>query len=241
MRKASQMVAKVLQELKERVKPGKTTMELNRYAEHRIKELGGKPAFKGYRGFPECLCVSINDEVVHGIPSSVRRIQDGDLVSLDFAAFYEGYCGDAAITVPVGEVSEDAKSLMRVTQAALYEGIAQGRTGGRLGDVSSAIQRYVEKEGFSVVREMVGHGIGKKMHEEPHVPNFGEPGTGPELKSGMTLAIEPMVNAGSYQIKFMEDGWTVKTVDGSLSAHFEHTIVVTANGPEILTTGEFIG
>ncbi|HEX9756757.1 MAG TPA: type I methionyl aminopeptidase [Nitrospiria bacterium] len=234
MTSASKIVAEVLLTLKEMVAPGVTTLDLDRVAEEKIKNLGGTPAFKGYRGFPSTLCVSVNDQVVHGIPSR-RVLKDGDIIGLDLGAIWEGYFGDSAMTLPVGGVNQEVQRLMDVTRQSLYEGIQQIRNEGRLSDVSHAIQTCVEKSGFSVVRDFVGHGIGRSLHEEPQVPNFGKPDSGPRLKIGMVLAVEPMVNAGTYHVKVLEDQWTVVTEDGSLSAHFEHTIALTEFGAKILT------
>lgn len=234
IRKSCQLVAQTLEALKELIKPGVTTEELDRFAEEFIRRKGGIPAFKGYRGYPKTLCVSVNEEVVHGIPDK-RRLKEGDIVSLDLGVVIDGYYGDAAITVAVGEVSELAKRLIKVTEEALYKGIEQARPGNRLTDISHVIQKHVEAAGFSVVREFVGHGIGRQLHEDPQVPNFGPPNRGPRLEVGMVLAIEPMVNAGTWQVRVTENGWTVVTADGGLSAHFEHTVAITSNGPEILT------
>lgn len=217
------------------VEPGKTTEELNEVAEKLIQEWGAVPAFKGYRGFPKSICASINEEVVHGIPSLSRKLNIGDIVSIDVGIYKCGYYGDSAVTIPVGEISPSAKKLLQVTQEALRRGIDRARVGYRLFDISYAVQSYVEKEGFSVVRDFVGHGIGKEMHEDPQVPNFGEPGRGLRLKAGMVLAIEPMVNAGGPEVMVLPDRWTVVTRDGSLSAHFEHTVAITEEGPQILT------
>ncbi len=235
MRRSNAIVAEVLARLRETIKPGITTLELDRLAENLCRKKGAKPAFKGYRGYPFSLCVSINEEVVHGFPSKKRVLKEGDIVSLDFGVLYDGYYGDAAITVPVGEISERAKRLLRVTEEALYKGIEQAVVGKRLGDISSAIQRYVEAHGYSVVRQFVGHGIGRALHEDPQVPNFGKPGRGIKLKEGMVLAIEPMVNEGTYEVEILADGWTAVTKDRKLSAHFEHTVAITQNGPEILS------
>lgn len=234
IRRSCQLVAQTLEALKGLIKPGVTAEELDRFAEEFIRKRGGVPAFKGYRGYPKTLCVSVNEEVVHGIPDK-RRLKEGDIVSLDLGIVIDGYYGDAAITVAVGEVSELAKRLIKVTEEALYKGIEQARPGNRLTDISHAIQRHVEEAGFSVVREFVGHGIGRQLHEDPQVPNFGPPNRGPRLEAGMVLAIEPMVNAGTWQVRISENGWTVVTADGGLSAHFEHTVAITSNGPEILT------
>jgi methionyl aminopeptidase len=234
IRKSSQLVARTLKYLRAFVREGISTEELDRLAEEYIKRHGGIPAFKGYRGYPRSLCVSVNEEVVHGIPGK-RRLKEGDVVSLDLGVLMEGYYGDAAITVPVGKVSELAKRLIKVTEEALYKGIEKARPGNRLSDISHAIQTHVEKAGFSVVREFVGHGIGKQLHEEPQVPNFGPPNRGPRLEPGMVLAIEPMVNTGTWEVRILSNGWTVVTADGGLSAHFEHTVAITDNGPEILS------
>jgi methionyl aminopeptidase len=237
MRQAGRVVATVLDILSRRVKPGMKTKELDIIAAKEIEKLGAKPSFKGYRGFPANLCVSVNDEVVHGIPGE-RVLREGDIVSLDFGAIYEGFQGDAAITVGVGEVGVKAKELMKTTEGGLKAGIAAARAGGRLGDISAAIQNYAESRGYSVVREYSGHGIGREMHEEPQIPNFGLPGTGPLLQKGMTIALEPMVNMGGWRTRVGDDQWTVLTADGSLSAHFEHTIAITDGEPEVLTTVE---
>ncbi|MFQ5596624.1 MAG: type I methionyl aminopeptidase [Nitrospiria bacterium] len=231
---ASRMVANALQALKAYMKPGMTTKMLDTFVEERIREQGGMPAFKGYHDFPATLCVSINEEVVHGIPSD-KIIKDGDIVGLDLGAIYEGFYGDSAITVPVGEVAEEILRLLRVTEASLYAGIDQGREGGRLSDISHAIQSCVEKDGYSIVTDFVGHGIGRSLHEEPQIPNFGPKGQGPRLREGMVFAIEPMVNMGKHHVSVQDDGWTAVTTDGSLSAHFEHTIAITKDGPTILS------
>jgi len=211
-----------------------TTRQLDVYAEELARQRGASPAFKGYRGYPYSLCISVNEVVVHGMPSE-RRLKEGDIVSLDFGVCYHGYYGDAAITVPVGKVSDEALRLMRITEEALYCGIEAAKPGNRLGDISAAVQQYVEAAGFSVVRDFVGHGIGTKLHEDPQIPNFGVPGRGVLLKEGMVLAIEPMVNAGTYRVKILDDGWTVVTSDKRLSAHFEHSVAITAKGPDILS------
>jgi len=234
IKKSSQLVARALKYLKAFIREGVSTEELDRLAEEYIKRHGGIPAFKGYRGYPRSLCVSVNEEVVHGIPGK-RRLKEGDIVSLDLGVLMDGYYGDAAITVPVGKVSELASKLIKVTEEALYRGIEMARPGNRLSDISYAIQNHVEKAGFSVVREFVGHGIGKELHEEPQVPNFGPPNRGPRLEPGMVLAIEPMVNTGTWEVRILPNGWTVVTADGGLSAHFEHTVAITDNGPEILS------
>ncbi len=234
MRRSNRIVAQILWKLKEMIRPGITTRELDKVAERSIREAGGTPAFKGYRGYPNTLCASVNEEVVHGIPGP-RRLKEGEIVSLDLGIYLDGYYGDAAITVPVGEVNQEAAKLMVVTQQALHQGIEQAKDGNRLLDISHAIQSYVESAGFSVVREFVGHGIGHSLHEDPQVPNFGPPHHGPRLKSGMVLAIEPMINVGTWEVRVLTDGWTVVTADGSLSAHFEHTIAITDGEPNILS------
>jgi methionyl aminopeptidase len=238
MRRANVVVAEVLQALKGRVTPGVTTLELDALAEEITLEKNAIPAFKGYsvagRIFPRCLCVSINEEIVHGIPSN-RPLRDGDIVGLDYGVIYDGFYGDSAVTVGVGKVSEEAARLMAVTEQALYKGIEQLHAGKRLGDLGFAVQQTAESAGYSVVRAFVGHGIGKKLHEEPPVPNYGEPDRGVRLREGMVLAIEPMVNAGGYEVEIKEDGWTAVTKDGSLAAHFEHSVAVTRNGPVILS------
>ncbi|MBW2039928.1 MAG: type I methionyl aminopeptidase [Deltaproteobacteria bacterium] len=234
MRQSNRLVAQVLRKLKEAIKPGISTKELDQIAERSIRKGGGTPAFKGYRGYPASLCVSVNEEVVHGIPGP-RRLKEGDIVSLDLGVYLHGYYGDAAITVPVGKVSQEATMLQEVTQQALYKGIEQARSGKRLFDISHAIQSWVESFGLSVVRDFVGHGIGRDLHEDPQVPNFGPPHHGPRLLPGMVLAIEPMINIGTWEIKVLRDGWTVVTSDGSLSAHFEHTVAITDAGPDILS------
>ncbi|NLW55345.1 MAG: type I methionyl aminopeptidase [Firmicutes bacterium] len=238
MRKAGEITARILSRVAQQIEPGITTQELDDLAEAAAREFDVKPAFKGYQGFPASICVSVNDQVVHGIPGS-RRLEKGDIVGLDFGVVYQGYYGDAALTVAVGEISPEHRKLLKITQEALWKGLAQARAGNRVSHVSRAIQEYVEKNGFAVVRDFVGHGIGQAMHEEPQVPNFVDPyrlGFDPVLKPGMTLAIEPMVNAGTAQVKIdRKDRWTVRTVDGSYSAHFEHTVLVTEGEPEVLT------
>lgn len=234
LRISNRIVAEILAELRQRVKPGETTRGLNRLSEELSRKNRVIPAFKGYRGYPFALCTSVNGEVVHGMPSD-RPLLTGDILSLDFGVIYKGYYGDAAITVPVGNVSATATRLMSVTEQGLYNGIEQALAGNRLGDISAAVQGCVEAAGFSVVRDFVGHGIGKSMHEDPQIPNYGVPGRGIELRPGMVLAIEPMVNEGGYRVKVLSDGWTVVTEDGSLSAHFEHSVAITENGPEILS------
>ena len=238
MRAAGRLVADVLTELGALVAPGVTTAELDVVAEERIRAAGAIPAFKGYHGYPATICASINDEVIHGIPSGRRILNEGDIVSIDVGASLDGYYGDHAVTVAVGPVSEEAAMLLRVTEESLYKAIERVRVGGRISDIGHAVQQHVEAYGLSVVREFVGHGIGQRMHEEPQVPNYGEPGRGPRLAEGMVLAIEPMVNAGKPAVKVLGDGWTAVTRDSSLSAHFEHTVAVTADGPWILTARE---
>ena len=235
IRASSRLVAETLQRLSEAIRPGRTTIELDRLAESCVTKHGAVPAFKGYRGFPASVCVSINEEVVHGIPSSSRRLEEGDIVSLDFGVLKDGYYGDAALTVPVGDVSDEAQRLLRIARESLYNGIDQAKEGAHLGDISHAIQKHAEGAGYFVVRAFVGHGIGAHLHEAPQVPNFGPPGQGPTLRPGMVLAIEPMVNAGTHDVRTLDDKWTVVTADRSLSAHFEHTIAITNNGTEILT------
>jgi methionyl aminopeptidase len=235
MRVANALVARVLDHLAGIAVPGVTTRELDAVAERLVREGGAEPAFKGYRGYPATLCASVNDQVVHGIPSD-RRLVEGDIVSLDMGVKLDGFYGDSAITVPIGRVSAGTSRLLEVTQAALERGIAQVRIGGRVSDIGHAIQQHVEGEGFSVVREFVGHGIGAALHEEPQIANYGDPGRGPRLVEGMVFAIEPMVNMGRPAVKVLADGWTAVTKDGSLSAHFEHTVAVTREGPLVLTT-----
>jgi methionyl aminopeptidase len=234
MRAANQVVARILEELAAMVAPGVSTADLDAAAEAKVRAAGAEPAFKGYRGYPATLCASVNEQVIHGIPSKTP-MKSGDIVSLDMGVKLNGYYGDSAVTVPVGTVGEDVTRLLRVTQEALEQGIAQVRVGGRISDIGHAIQAHVESHGFSVVREFVGHGIGASLHEEPQIANYGEPGRGPRLAEGMTLAIEPMVNMGKAAVKVLSDGWTAVTKDGSLSAHFEHTVAVTKDGYEILT------
>jgi methionyl aminopeptidase len=234
MEVANRIVAEVLAGIKERLRPGVETRELDELAVEMCRQQKVEPAFKGYRGYPRSICISVNDEIVHGIPGA-RRIEAGDLVSLDFGVKYQGYYGDAAITVGMGEVEPRARKLMEVTEEALYAGISQAKVGRRLTDISHAVQAVVEGAGFGVIREFVGHGIGRSLHEDPQIPNFGAPGRGPVLQAGMTLAIEPMTSMGAWQIKILKDGWTAVTQDGSLAAHFEHTVAVTENGPWILS------
>lgn len=235
IRESCRIVVEILQGLKELARPGITTYDLDRFSEEEARKRGAKPAFKGYRGYPCSLCTSVNNEVVHGIPSAKRYLKEGDILSLDFGILYNGYYGDAAITIPIGSVSGEARRLIEVTEKALCAAVDKALPGNRLFDISAAIQQCVEEAGFSVVRDFVGHGIGRELHEPPQVPNFGTPGRGVRLKKGMVLAIEPMVNAGRPEVKILDDGWTAVTVDGSLSAHFEHTVAITQNGPDILT------
>lgn len=237
IRMSSQIVAKILAELRSMIKPGVRTKDLDDYAEMRARELGAIPAFKGYRGYPSSLCTSINEEIVHGIPSSLV-LREGDIISLDFGVLYEGYYGDAAVTCPVEEVSPRAKKLIAVAEGAFYEGIKQMKEDNRLSDISFAIQNYVESHQFSVIRTFVGHGIGHSLHEEPQVPNFGLPGRGPKLRVGLTLAIEPMIAVGDWRVEILKDGWTAVTKDRSLAAHFEHTVALTPRGTEILSQSE---
>lgn len=235
MRKAGSVVAQILDELTKMAKPGMSTGELDHYAESRCKEFKVKPAFKGYHGFPATVCISINDEVVHGIPSPKRILKEGDIVGLDFGVSYDGWFGDSARTVAVGAIIPETKKLLDVTEESLRRGIQECREGNRVFDIGHAIQKYVEPYGYGVVREFVGHGIGRALHEDPQVPNYGPQGKGLLLKVGMVLAIEPMINAGGPEVKVLKDGWTAVTVDRSLSAHFEHTVAITPKGPEILT------
>ena len=238
MRRANVIVAEVLQELKRRVAPGVTTLDLDAIAEEMTLKRNAIPAFKGYsvagRVYPRCLCASINEEIVHGIPSN-RALREGDIVGLDYGVIYEGFYGDSALTVGVGKVSDEAVRLMDVTERSLYTGIEQLHEGKRLGDLGAAVQKVAESAGFSVVRSFVGHGIGKRLHEEPPVPNYGEPEHGLRLKEGMVLAIEPMVNVGGHEVEIKDDGWTAVTKDGSLAAHFEHSVAITKDGPYILS------
>lgn len=234
MRRAGRMVAEVLQLMRERVKPGVTTLELDRLAEKQCKKWKARPAFKGYGGFPFTICASPNDRVVHGFPNQLP-LQEGDILSVDFGLIIDGFYGDSAVTIPVGAVDEITQRLLDVTKESLESGIAAAQPGGRLSDISHAVQTRVERDQFSVVREFVGHGIGRQLHEDPQIPNYGPPARGPQLKVGMALAIEPMVNVGLPAVKVLEDGWTAVTIDGLRSAHFEHTIAITENGPEILT------
>jgi methionyl aminopeptidase len=235
MHRAGLIVWGALDKMREMICPGLTTKELDDFAEAYAAEHHARPAFKGYRGYPGSVCTSINQEVVHGIPSKSRRLKEGDILSLDFGVELDGYFADAALTVPVGKVKPEREKLLRVTRESLEHAIEKVRPGNRLGDVSAAVQTWVEKNGYSVVREFVGHGIGTRMHEEPQIPNYGSPGQGPRLQTGMVLAIEPMVNTGGAAVRVLDDDWTAVTADGSDSAHFEHTVAVTSNGPWILT------
>ena len=235
MHRAGLIVWDVLSGVRSMAAPGVSTMELEEFAARRCAELKARPAFKGYRGYPCVLCTSLNNEVVHGIPSERRKLKDGDILSVDFGVELDGYFADSAVTIPVGHVAPELEKLLRVTRESLDRAIAQMRPGNRLSDISHAVQSWVEPNGFSVVREFVGHGIGTKMHEEPQLPHYGPPGRGPRLQQGMVLAIEPMVNAGGPGVRVLEDDWTAVTTDGSYSAHFEHTVAVTGNGPWILT------
>ena len=234
MKAANALVADILAELREAVKPGATTADLDALAESRVREAQAEPAFKGYHGYPATICASVNEEVVHGIPSR-RELIEGDIIAIDLGVVLDGYYGDAALTLPVGRVSEQAAELLRVTEESLHRAIAQVKVGARISDLGAAVQRHVEAHGFSVVREFVGHGIGQKLHEEPQIPNYGPAGRGPRLAEGMVLAIEPMVNLGKAPVRVLSDGWTAVTKDGQLSAHFEHTVAVTAQGPLVMT------
>jgi methionyl aminopeptidase len=234
LRRVNQLVGRILAELRQMVQPGVTTEQIDALAEERVRAAGAEPAFKGYHGYPATICASVNEQVVHGIPSA-QPLADGDIVSVDMGARLDGFYGDCAVTVPVGHVSADAASLLRATEEALFHGIDAVKPGARVSDIGAAVQRHVEAHGFSVVREFVGHGIGTSLHEEPQIANYGPGGRGPRLSEGMVLAIEPMVNFGKPAVKVLADGWTAVTRDGSLSAHFEHTVVVTPDGREILT------
>ena len=234
MRVSGNITAEVLSRVTKIAEPGITTRKLDDYAESLLKEYDAVPAFKGYRGYPGCLCISVNEQVVHGIPGD-RKLIDGDIVSIDFGVIKNGFYGDMAVTLEIGKVSPLKKMLVETTKVALEKGIEQAVAGNYLGDISNAIEQYATDNGFSIVRDYVGHGIGQEMHEDPQIPNFGEPKTGPRLKEGMVFAIEPMVNAGTYSVKTLKDGWTVVTCDGKPSAHWEHTVAITANGPEVLT------
>ena len=234
LRHSARLVRQVLYELRDRSRPGVSTLELESYVEKRLAQAGAKPAFKGYRGYPCCLCTSINEQIMHGIPSG-RRLKEGDIIGLDLGVIMAGYYGDSALTIPVGEIPEPVRQLLRVSEEALELGIAAARHGNRVGDISATIQQYVEKNGYSVVREFVGHGIGRALHEDPQIPNYGQVGHGPVLKEGMVLAIETMVNAGRPELKILADNWTAVAADGKATAHFEHMVAVTRNGPDVLT------
>lgn len=234
LRRSGRIVREILEDLRDRVKPGMTTLELEKYTEKRLAELKAKPAFKGYRGYPCCLCASVNEQIIHGIPSG-RRLQEGDILGLDLGVIVDGYVGDSALTVAIGAIPEPVQKLLRVGEESLELAIAQARAGKRVGDISAAIQTHAEGNGCSVVREFVGHGIGRDLHEEPQIPNFGKPGRGPGLKEGMVLAIETMINSGGPEVRVLEDHWTAVTADGGFSAHFEHMVAVTRNGPDVLT------
>lgn len=235
MRASGQLVARIIRTLAESIEPGKSTPKsLDALAERLILEAGAVPSFKNYRGYPASACISVNEQVIHGIPDD-RPIVEGDIVDIDIGVILDGWHGDSAWTFPIGEVSDEDRRLLAVTRESLFQGIAKAKVGNRIGDIASAIQRYVEQNGFSIVRELVGHGIGKQLHEAPSVPNFGRPGTGERLVEGMTICIEPMVNAGTHRCKTLDDGWTVVTADGKKSAHFEHMVAIRRSGPEILT------
>jgi methionyl aminopeptidase len=236
MKAPGRIVAEAHEKVRELVRPGVTTREIDRVVEEHIVKSDGTPAFKGYRGFPASICASVNDEVVHGIPGS-RVLEEGDIIGVDIGVQFGGFYGDAAQTIGVGSISPEAEQLLRVTRDALYAGIKRAQAGNCVGDISHAVQELVEAAGCSVVRTMVGHGIGRSMHEDPQVPNFGNPGSGPKIRSGMVVAIEPMVNAGGHEVRMLDDQWTVVTGDGGLSAHFEHSVAITDEGPEILTRG----
>lgn len=234
MRRSNQIVGQVLSELAGIIKPGIQTKDLDSYAEERAREMGSVPAFKGYRGYPASLCTSINEEIVHGIPSS-RVLREGDILSLDFGVILDGFYGDAAVTYPVGRISNQAEKLIEAAKTSFFRGLEQVKVGNRISDISHAVQTYVEAQGYSVIRSFVGHGIGFSLHEEPQIPNFGSPGRGPRIKPGMTLAIEPMIAAGNWEVKVLDDNWTAVTQDHSLSAHYENTIAVTEEGVEVLS------
>ena len=237
IRKSSRIVAKVLADLRNMVEPGMTTKDLDIFAEKKAREMGAIPAFKGYRGYPASLCTSVNEEIIHGIPSS-RKLREGDILGLDFGVVYDGYYGDAAVTYPVGEISPEAKRLIEAAEKAFFQGFAKMKEGNRISDISHAIQNSAEAQGFSVIRAFVGHGIGISLHEEPQIPNFGPPGRGPKIKKGLVVAIEPMIAAGDWSIEIKDDNWTAVTKDKSLSSHFEHTIALTQGGAEILSIVE---
>lgn len=235
MREVGKIVAETHEILKEAITPGISTLELDKIAEENIRKYDAVPSFKGYGGFPASICASVNEQVVHGIPSKNQILKEGDIVSLDIGAYYKGYHGDSAKTHGVGMISEEDRRLIEVTRESFYEGMKFAKLGCRLSDISHAVQAHVEKHGFSVVRDLVGHGVGSNLHEDPHVPNYGSPGRGPKLQEGMVIAVEPMVNAGRYHVKSLSDGWTVVTIDGKKSAHYEHTIAITEDEPFMLT------
>lgn len=235
LREANRIIAVILEEIADRIRPGVTTMELDQWAEARILELNARPGFKGYNGFPATLCTSVNEEVVHGIPSPGRVLQEGDIVGIDVGSIYEGYYGDGARTYAVGSISPEAERLMSVCRESLEKGVAAAIAGNRISDISLAVDHYVRPRGFEIVRDLTGHGIGRQLHEEPQILNYDAGQKGPRIKTNMTLAIEPMITAGTWQVRTLDDQWTVVTADGSLAAHFEHTVAVTDNGPEILT------
>ncbi len=234
MRRSGRIVGQILSELRAMIRPGIRTAELNDYAERRAREMGALPAFKGYRGYPASLCTSVNEVIIHGIPSE-RRLEEGDIVGLDFGILFEGFYSDAAVTCPVGRVSESAEALIAASEEAFFKGLEQVREGRRISDISHAVQSCVEKRGFSVIRDFVGHGIGRALHEEPQIPNFGPPGRGLKMRPGLTLAIEPMIAAGRPEVEILADGWTAATRDRSLASHYEHTVALTGDGPEILS------
>ncbi|OGW56374.1 MAG: type I methionyl aminopeptidase [Nitrospirae bacterium RBG_13_43_8] len=234
MAESCRVVADTIEAIRLMIRPGLTTQEVESFADARIRELGGVPAFKGYRGYPASICTSVNDEVIHGIPSK-RLLQEGDILSIDLGVYKDGFYGDGAVTVPVGQIVPTLEKLLRVTEESLYVGISNAIVGNRVSDISCAVQRHVESNGFSVVKAFVGHGIGRELHEDPQIPNFGPPGRGPRLVEGMTLAVEPMVNLGGHEVLVLDDGWTAVTADGKPSAHFEHTVLVTSEEPRILT------
>jgi methionyl aminopeptidase len=234
LRKSARLVRQILYELRDRVRPGMATLELENFVEKRLKEAGAKSAFKGYRGYPLCLCTSINEEIMHGIPSG-RRLKEGDVLGLDLGVILDGFYGDSALTLPVGEIPPPAERLLRISEEALELAIDKARLGNRVGDISATVQQFVEKNGYSVVRDFVGHGIGRALHEDPQVPNHGQAGHGPVLKQGMVLAIETMVNAGRPELRVLDDHWTAVAADGKLTAHFEHMVAITQNGPDVLT------
>ncbi len=238
MREAGRITALALSEAKKAVRPGVTTGEIDRVVRKTIEDAGAKPSFLGYRGFPGSACISLNSEVIHGIPSAKKRVENGDIIKIDVGAFYKGYHGDSAATFAAGEISPEVKRLIDVTRQSFYEGIRYARVGQRVSDVSHAVQAYVEEHGFSVVRDFLGHGVGMSLHEDPEVPNFGRPGRGPRFLPGMVIAVEPMVNQGSFGVRILDNGWTVVTADSKLSAHYENTILITEGDPEILTARE---